>query len=167
MATTGWLYATELVADSGAGYPTRALGAPNGGVASIGNPSGSRVEVGGFGVQAAIGAEPLSIDAVEVVVRARRSPTSVNCRITVAGTATDVTPSTSLADIAVPTGVLTWGQLGTLTVEARKGVGAGTFDVDSVGVRVTYTSATPVTPLHVRLTPPRPRVNIAQKEKCP
>ena len=146
MPTTAWLYATELVADSGTSYPGRALGAPNGGVASISGSNNSGVEVGGFGVQAAIGAEPLSIDAVEVVVRARRSSTAVTCRITVAGTQYTVTPGASLADVSVPTGVLTWEQLGTLTVEARKGVGAGTFDVDSVGVRVTYTSATPVTP---------------------
>lgn len=148
MATTAWLYATELVADSGTTLPGNALEAPDGAAASIDGSNNSRVEVGGFGVQAAIGAEPLSIDAVEVVVRARRSSTAVACRITVAGTATDVTPSTSLADIT-RTPSLTWAQLGTLTVIATKVSGAGTFDVDSVGVRVTYTSATPVTPLPV------------------
>src|SRR5574344_1591884 len=100
MATAAWLYATAPVADSGTTHPGNALGA------SIDGPNNSRVEVGGFGVQAAIGAEPLSIDAVEVVVRARRSSTSVNCQITVAGTDYTVTPGTSLADRSVPTGVL-------------------------------------------------------------
>lgn len=145
MPTTAWLYATELVADSGTSFPYDALYAPDSVAASIGNPNNSRVEVGGFGVQAAIGAEPLSIDAVEVAARASRSSTAVACRITVAGTRYTVTPGTSLADVSVPTGVLTWAQLGTLTVIATRVSGSGTFDVDSVGVRVTYTSATPVT----------------------
>ena len=147
MATTAWLYATELVASGGVGSPGNFLGTPDSQVVSIG--SNMYVKVGGFGVQAAIGAEPLSIDAVEVVVRASRSSTAVNCRITVAGTQYTVTPDTSQSDIAVPTGVLTWEQLGTLTVIATKVSGAGSFDVDSVGVRVTYTSATPVTPLPI------------------
>ena len=149
MPTTAWRYATDLLYDSGTSSPFGALGAPDSSAATIGNPNNSRVEVGGFGVQAAIGTEPLSIDAVEVVVRARRSSTAVTCRITVAGTQYTVTPGTSLADVSVPTGVLTWAQLGTLTVIATRVSGAGTFDVDSVGVRVTYTSATRVTPLPI------------------
>lgn len=149
MPTTAWRYATALVADSGTTLPGAALDAPDSGVASIGNPNNSYVEIGGFGVQAAIGSQPLSIDAVEVVVRARRSSTDVTCRITVAGKQYTVTPGTSLANITVPTGVLTWAQLGTLTVRATRVDGSGTFDVDSVGVRVTYTSATPVTLLPI------------------
>lgn len=107
MATTAWLYATALVTSGGVGSPGNFLGAPDSQVVSLG--TSMHVEVGGFGVQAAIGAEPLSIDAVEVVVRASRTSTPV-CRITVAGTEYEVTPGASLADVSVPTGVLTWAQ---------------------------------------------------------
>lgn len=144
MATTGWLYATTS-SYSGGGYSDPARGAPDGDIASLYLDT---LTVGGYGLQAAIGSPPTSIDMVQVRVRmsAPFAGESVPAdAIKVNGTsispsATSLTTSLTDYTYTVPAGLRTWAALGSWSVTITQAVSSTDWYVDSVGVQVTYTT---------------------------
>ena len=153
MATTAWLYATT--ASGGSSWPGYATGAPDGLSAFLDAGSGDTLTLSGFGAQAAIGSPPVSIDAVRVRVRMRAlsggfadegefkaNGSNLNPPMSVGSTLSDYTWT-------APAGLNTWAALGTLTVTSTMGSNRHSREIDSVGVQVDYTSATPVTPLPI------------------
>ncbi len=141
MATTAWLYATTA---SGAASPTNATGAPNGTTADI---AAATLTLGGFGIQTAIGAQPASIDSVQVAVTMRGSASSETLpagAVKVNGVslnpATTITSSLATYTWTVSP-VPTWAALGTLSITITEGSGQTGYSVDAVGVQVTYTTS--------------------------
>lgn len=136
MASTGWLWATT----PNSGGRRVITGAPDGTTFTF-EVDYAGATAGGFGVQAAIGAQPTSIDSVEVALVARRL--SVNSpTVVVAGQSVPVALTTTLTQqtATLPT-VPSWAALQTLTVELPQPyTSSSEYTVDAVGVRVTYTT---------------------------
>lgn len=138
MASTGWLWATT--ADPSGGGRDAVTGAPNG-VTFTFDVGFAGTTAGGFGVQAAIGAQPTSVDAVEVALVARRQDAG-STTVVVAGQSVPVALTTTLAQQTVTLSTVpSWAALGTLTVGLPEATNASAkYIVDAVGVRVTYTT---------------------------
>lgn len=140
MATTAWLYATTA---SGATSPTNATGEPNGTLANI---ASATLTVGGFGIQSAIGAQPTSIDSVQVAVTISGASGSLPAgAVKVNGVrlnpATTITSSLATYTWTVSP-VPTWAALGSFSITITGGSGPTGYSVDAVGVQVTYTTST-------------------------
>ena len=142
MATTAWRYATTA---SGAASPTNATGAPNG---TLANVYSATLTLGGFGLQSAIGAQPASIDSVQVTVTMRGSMSSETLPAgAVKVNGVSVNPATTItSSLATYTWTVspvpTWAALGTFSVTIAEGSGLTGYSVDAVGVQVTYTTST-------------------------
>lgn len=139
MPTTGRLYATSASGWTGSAAAT---GAPDGVTTTS---QASALVVGGFGAQSAIGAQPTSIDAVRVGVRASGQNAGVllNLAMTAPTWSADVTLTASLADHEVtifPTP--TWAQLAALEASITRNGAITQFRyVDAVWIEVDYTTS--------------------------